>query len=155
MTREIDLSPKNITICGTVSYERAANGHSLAQLAVFDYKYTALLFKVTDKYLTSAAKEHTERSPFEVNELMFHLLHPIRDHIEVPMLRVIGESFEVEDILETWTIQSGYVKHEDVFYRAYVMKPPEKDLREPYEYVTHLLARHRRNDPLKIEFTPN
>ena len=155
MTREIDLTPKNITICGTVSYERAANGHSLAQLAVFDHTHTALLFKVAEKYEAASLKPHSERTPFDVNELIFHLLTPIRDHIEVPMLRVIGESFDVEDILESWTIQSGYVKYDNTMYRAYVMIPPKGDIREPYEYVSHLLTRHREGRPLKIEFTPH
>lgn len=156
MTREIELPQKEIIVCGKVNYVRAPTDHNLANLAVYDDQYTALMFKVGSKFLPALSKPSRDRTPFEVQSLVHHLLAPIRDHVEVPMMKVIAQAFDVDDIHTTWTVMAGYLADkEGAVWRTYVLKPPKGDERDPYEYVTHLLRGKREgNEPLNLEFAP-
>jgi phospholipid N-methyltransferase len=67
------------------------------------------------------------------------------------MLRIISESFDEPDIPDTWTTTVGYVSAKDgTVYRAFVLSPPaeKRPLREPYEYVAHIMTLVREKGPV-------
>lgn len=156
MNMKMNLDVKDVTVCGDVLYETAQDDHSKGLLAVVDHKFTALLFPVNKKCTKVLKKAEEARDTYDRSILLEHLMAPLRDHVEAPMLRVIATAFNEPDIPETWDVVIGYTPGKDgTMYRAYMLRPPEdkKALREPYEYVSHLLTGVRERGPvMKITF---
>lgn len=127
------LPPGDLFMCADLVYEDAPDSHAKAKLAVVNEEYFAILFPVDEPYKAILKKTEDERDPGQKFILSKYLEAPLNDHVHVPILAIIGESFDEPEIMYNWSVGISYTTS-DPAYRAIVLIP-QNSQRNNDEYV--------------------
>lgn len=131
------IPPGDIFMCADVVYEDAPVSHAKAKLAVINEEFFALLFPVDDPYKSILKRDERDRDPSEKFLLDKYLRSPLQDHVHLPILSIIGESFDEPEIIDNWQVMIGYTTPKvdtDPSYRALLLYPSNSQ-RPNAEYV--------------------
>lgn len=151
------LADKELVHVGNIIFPWATPENRTCRLCVLNYELFAMIFSVSSACQAIMDKPEAEQDPTDRWLLSAHLSSIAEQRLAPPLLEVIAESFEDEDVLTKWGAYLTYMEGPPRS-RMMVLYPTEKPICDHRHYVGPLLTRARQEGKegpsFKLSFEP-
>lgn len=152
------LLDKELVHVGNITYPWATPENRTCRLCVLNYELFVMVFSVSAACQAIMDQPESEQDPTDRWLVRTHLASLAEQRLAPPLLEVIAESFEDEDILTKWGAYLTYLDGPPRA-RAMILYPTEKPVCDHRHFVGPLLTRARQEGKegptFKLSFDPS